>query len=52
MGIHFFVVKVICGVGVVSRGSFEYGNAESIVEDDSDAASISRKLRNRLVEWE
>lgn len=46
------MVTVICGVGDIGGGSFEYGNAESIVEDDGNAASISRKLRNGLVEWE
>lgn len=46
------VVTVICGVDVTGGGSFEYGNAESIVDDDGNAASISRKLRKGLVEWE
>src|SRR6267154_2578012 len=46
------VVTVICGAGVVGTGSCEYGNAESIVEDDGNEASTSRKLRKGFVEWE
>ena len=39
------VFTVRCGWAALGEGSFEYGYAESIVEDEGNAASISRKSR-------